>query len=78
MLSGAATVLAFYIIGALPQIKDAMIGGSPDFRPYFLLGIEPMLWGLAVSMVLGIGVSLFTQPPTEKHVSSLFDAEPAK
>ncbi len=76
MLSGGLTVLAFYIAG--PFTKDAMIAGSPDFRPYYLLGIEPMLWGTAVSVVLGISVSLCTQPPAEKHVSSLFDAEPAK
>jgi len=76
MLSGGLTVLSFYIIG--PSTKDPMIGGAADFRPYFLLGIEPMLWGTAVSAISGIVVSLWTQPPSEKHVSSLFDAEPGK
>jgi len=76
MLSGGLSVLSFYIIG--PSTKDPMIGGAADFRPYFLLGIEPMLWGTAVSAISGIVVSLWTQPPSEKHVSSLFDAEPGK
>ena len=76
MLSGATTVLAFYVAGRFTD--DQMIGGSPNFRPYFLLGIEPMLWGILISATAGIAVSLLTPPPAQKHVSSLFDAEPAK
>lgn len=77
MAAGACTVLALYIPGWLGQ--DPMIGPKTSFRPYFLLQLDPLLWGLGASLLAGIVVSLSTRPPDQARVSMLFDAaEPAK
>jgi len=75
MLAGALTALSLNLAGlyvaytARPQVS---------FAAYNLLGFEPIVWGLAVSLVVGLAVSLMTQPPDEKLISKLFDApEPA-
>ena len=47
------------------------------FRPFYLLQLHPLLWGLSASILAGIGVSLVTTPPDEELVSKLFDAQPA-
>ncbi len=73
MLAGAGTVLALFIAGFI--IGDQGIGQATRFRPYFLLGLEPVVWGLAVSMLVGVVVSLRTAPPDAERVSRLFDAE---
>jgi len=54
--------------------RDPMIGIASAFRPYFLLGVDPILWGLMASAVAGVVVSLVTKPPPEELVSQLFDA----
>jgi SSS family solute:Na+ symporter/sodium/pantothenate symporter len=64
MLGGSATVWVLYSIGWTT---------THAFRPYLLWGLEPMVYGLAVSGVLGFAVSLLTTPPSEEHVSRLFD-----
>jgi SSS family solute:Na+ symporter/sodium/pantothenate symporter len=51
-----------------------MMGIASTFRPYFLLGIDPIVWGLVASCLCGIGTSLLTAPPPEKLVSRMFDA----
>lgn len=53
---------------------DSMMGIASTFRPYFLLGIDPIVWGLVASCLCGIGTSLLTAPPPEKLVSRMFDA----
>jgi SSS family solute:Na+ symporter/sodium/pantothenate symporter len=72
MLAGAATALSLNLWGLFLSFKHKI-----GFAPYNLLGFEPIVWGLAVSLVVGIVVSLATRPPDEKLVSTLFDAEPA-
>lgn len=72
MGSGAATILALYIPGWMGA--DQGIGVATAFRPYYLLQLDPLLWGLAASLAAGIGVSLRTRPPDPKRVSLLFDA----
>lgn len=52
---------------------DPMIGLASDFRPYYLFGFDPILWGLLASAVCGVGVSLCTRPPAEDHLQRLFD-----
>jgi SSS family solute:Na+ symporter/sodium/pantothenate symporter len=56
------------------------IGPTTAFRPYFLWGIEPIVWGILVSGVFGIVVTLLTPPPNAELVSQMFDAdqEPVK
>ena len=69
MISGAATVLALFTAGPLVE-------GKPMFDPYQLFGIDPIVWGLAVSSVLCLLVSSVTSPPPDELVSKLFDAPP--
>jgi SSS family solute:Na+ symporter/sodium/pantothenate symporter len=54
--------------------RDPSIGTATSFRPYYLLGFEPVVWGLAASLAAGVGVSLATSPPPLELVRSLFDA----
>ncbi|HEY3963551.1 MAG TPA: sodium:solute symporter [Planctomycetaceae bacterium] len=75
MITGAATVMSLYVVGFLGLAGEQRIGQFTGFRPYFLLDLDPLLWGLAVSLVSGIAVSLCTAPPEADLVSRLFDAE---
>ena len=54
---------------------DPKIGIAGLFRPYFVLGIDPVVWSLLASTVAGIGTSLLTAPPTEDRVSRFFDVQ---
>ena len=76
MLTGAGTMLTLYLIGFM--LGDPMIGPATKLRPYFLYGLEPMMWGILCSATVGVIVTYCTQPPPAEHVSVLFDAEPAK
>jgi SSS family solute:Na+ symporter/sodium/pantothenate symporter len=81
MIGGATMVLTLYLLGILgPKLgliaQDPMIGNITSFRPYFPFGIDPLVWGVGVSLVAGIVVSLLTSPPQEKLVSQLFDRQP--
>lgn len=69
MLAGAATILALFSCGPLLESKNF-------FDPYQLLGLDPIVWGLAVSAIAGLAVSLVTAPPPAELVSRLFDARP--
>jgi SSS family solute:Na+ symporter/sodium/pantothenate symporter len=73
MLSGAGASLALLLVGS--QSPDPMIGPATSFRSYYLLGMEPVVWGLLVSFIAGVTVSLLTRPPSKELVSRLFDAE---
>lgn len=84
-LAGAGTMLALYALGivhanvpALAAILPAnpRIGAaSATLRPYYLLGFDPCVWGLAASFAAGVCVSLCTAPPDLKRVSLLFDLQ---
>jgi SSS family solute:Na+ symporter/sodium/pantothenate symporter len=73
MLAGAGSLLVFYVIGLLSP--DPKIGADASFRPYYLFGLDPLLWSVTASLFAGIGVSLRTQPPEAGHVARLFDAD---
>jgi Na+/proline symporter len=75
MLAGSATMLALFATGWTLAWRgyDPMIGPATAFRPFYLLGLEPIVWGLAVSVAAGVGVSLATVPPAPELVSRLFD-----
>jgi SSS family solute:Na+ symporter/sodium/pantothenate symporter len=77
MLAGAATVLSLYLIGILGITPYQSIGQLTGFKPYYFLGIDPLIWGILNSLVAGIGVSLLTRPPSPELVSNLFDARPS-
>ncbi|MDB5385132.1 MAG: Na+/solute symporter, partial [Planctomycetaceae bacterium] len=83
MISGASVALSLYLMGFISSIPEALnlpangaIGQVTDFRPYYLLGYDPIVWGLSISAIAGIGVSLVTRPPSPELISKLFDAQP--
>ena len=50
------------------------IGNAKGFKPYFIFGLEPVVWGLLASAICGVGVSLITKPPREEHLAKFFNA----
>jgi SSS family solute:Na+ symporter/sodium/pantothenate symporter len=66
MLAGAATILALFSCAPLLENKRF-------FDPYALLGLDPIIWGLAVSAVVSVSVSLATSPPPAALIARLFD-----
>jgi sodium/pantothenate symporter len=75
MLAGASCALALNLTGL--GLAYANTGQFAKFTPYALYGFEPLIWGLLVSLVVGLVVSLLTRPPDEALVSKLFDAPEA-
>ncbi|MFO1041505.1 MAG: sodium:solute symporter [Planctomycetaceae bacterium] len=55
---------------------DPKIGPSGLFRPYYVLGVDPIIWGLLASIVGGVGVSLISRPPAPELVTRFFDIRP--
>lgn len=53
--------------------QPQMIGMAKGFKPYFVLGVEPVVWGLLVSAISGVAVCLCTKPPREEHLVAIFD-----
>lgn len=52
---------------------DKMIGLDDPTAPYFLCGVDPILWGLGASLIVGVGVSLLTSPPPKEHIARMFE-----
>ena len=78
MLGGAGTMVVLYILGSR-GFGSQTIGAASAFRPFYLLEVDPLIWGLLVSAVAGIVVSLLSSPPSAETIARLFDAErPAK
>jgi SSS family solute:Na+ symporter/sodium/pantothenate symporter len=76
MLAGAGTLLGLFVAGWLGP--DPMIGPATSFRPYYLLGLDPVVWGVSASLVAGVGGSLLTRPPEQELVARLFDPPAAE
>ena len=78
MLAGTGVMLGLFATGWVLawQGFDPMIGQATRFRPYYFLGLEPIVWGLAASLLAGVGVSLVTSPPPLALVRRLFEALP--
>lgn len=81
MAAGAVTVLILYSIGwyrSWQGFPDPMIGQATDFRPYYLSGIEPIVWGIVVSGIVGVTTSLLTPKPSEELLRRMFGEEEPK
>jgi SSS family solute:Na+ symporter/sodium/pantothenate symporter len=81
MLAGVGTTVALYFAGYVLGSRgiDQGIGPppkSPAYGPFYMLGLDPCVWGLLASGLAGIGVSLLTRPPEPARVSLLFDEQP--
>ena len=72
--ANATTVLAQQILGWLGN--DPLIGAAGLFRPYYILGVDPIIWGLLASVIGGVGVSLLSRPPSPELVKRFFDVRP--
>jgi sodium/pantothenate symporter len=57
--------------------KDPMIGPAGLFRPYYILGVDPIIWGLLASIIGGIVGSLVSRPLAPELVKRFFDVRPA-
>jgi len=73
-------IATFFGTGIATQFSDwlgppQVIGMAKGFRPYFVLGMEPVVWGLLVSAICGFGISLVTKPPRPEHVAKFFEIE---
>jgi Na+/proline symporter len=56
--------------------NDPKIGAFGLFRPYYILGLDPVIWGLLTSTVCGVVVTLVTPPPPDALVRRYFDVQP--
>jgi len=74
MLAGALASSALNLAGLVIAIRA---GKPSEFHAYELLGFDPLIWGLASSLIAGVVVSLATRPPEKRLISKLFDAAPA-
>lgn len=76
MLGGIITVLALYIPGwvmtASPGGYEPGIGEKGNFYPVYLFGVAPFVWGLLVSIIAGVVVSLLDSPPKPEVVNRFF------
>ena len=70
----AVGILVFSAGPAFLSLAGSLIPDKALFDPYELLGLYPIVWGLAVSGGVGILVSLLTIAPPAELVSKLFDA----
>ena len=75
MISGAVTVLTLYVVGIAGLVPQASIGQATNFRPYFLCGLDPMIWGVAVSLIAAVVVSLLGRAPDAALIARMFDDE---
>jgi len=73
MVGGVLTVSVLYLIGILGG-GDPGIDAKSKFAPIYLGGMAPFVWGMLVSVVLGLGVSLLDRPPRRGMVERFFGA----
>lgn len=73
MLTGAGVVLVLFVIGRYTPDPNY---GPLNMRPYYLLGVDPALWGIPAALIAGIAVSLWTRPPSPELVARMFDRVP--
>jgi len=71
MLGGFGSAVLFYVLGFF-GLRSEVQGLPTSFQPYYMLGIDPAIWCLGASFLLGIGVSLVTAPPPAAKVEPLF------
>jgi SSS family solute:Na+ symporter/sodium/pantothenate symporter len=76
LVGGFGTVTALYVLGWVGVGKEGKSGpAAQDFAPAYLLDLDPVLWGLFISFVLAVVVSLLTASPPDKHVDRYFLAD---
>jgi SSS family solute:Na+ symporter/sodium/pantothenate symporter len=73
LLAGFTTLTVLWVLGWAGVGKKGVSGpaGQP-FAPLYLFGLDPVLYGLAASLALGVGVSLITRPLPAEVVDHYF------
>ncbi len=81
MLAGSSVSVLLYLLGTFTPERLGLgwllgpnppIGAPGTFRPYYLGGLDPCIWGLSASLLAGVVVSLCTRPPDDAQIESLF------
>ena len=73
LVSGFLTVALLYTLGWMGVGKEGRSGPAGEkFAPVYLFNLDPVIFGLAISFVLGIVVSLLSRPLPQEHVDSYF------
>jgi SSS family solute:Na+ symporter/sodium/pantothenate symporter len=73
LLGGFGTLCVLWVLGILNVGKEGKSGPAGErFAPLYLFDLDPLIYGLVLSFVLGIVVSLWTEPPPPKHVDAYF------
>jgi SSS family solute:Na+ symporter/sodium/pantothenate symporter len=74
MLTGAGVTLGLYALGMFLASTgfDSGIGAGGALAPYYLLGLDPCVWGISSSFLAGAVVSLKTKSPSEELVERMF------
>jgi len=67
MLAGGLTLIGLYVTGFVLPGYDPLIGQVTKFRPYFLLGLDPIVWGLGASLVAGVVVITTARPGAQRR-----------
>jgi SSS family transporter len=67
MLGGGLTVFSLYVVGWMGHGERRLTTSDP----YYLLGFDPLIWGLSVSFTLAFAISLWTKPD-QKQVDKYF------
>lgn len=79
MVTGSAVALGLYAAGIIARRYfgyEPEIGPRSSISPYYLLGLDPCVWGLTSSLVAGVVGSLISAPADPARVSLLFDLQP--
>jgi SSS family solute:Na+ symporter/sodium/pantothenate symporter len=58
--------------------QDPLIGPAGLFRPYYILGVDPIIWGLLASIIGGVAGSFASRPPDPELVKRFFDIRSAQ
>jgi len=73
MIGGFVTLMTFYILGWNGIGKEGLTGpAAQKIAPVYLFGLDPLVYGMIVSLALGIIVSRFTSRLPQNHVDRYF------
>ena len=63
MTSGFAVFISLYLAGFIKHGKN---------QPILLADLDPLVWGLVVSLVVGVIVARTTAPPPDRLIRKFF------
>jgi SSS family solute:Na+ symporter/sodium/pantothenate symporter len=73
MIGGFVTVMSFYILGWYGISKEGLTGpAKQSVAPVYLLGLDPLVYGMLASIGLGFIISRLTAQPPAAQVNRYF------